>query len=264
MKNSINPAATNDLNMEYTARAMKYTQPKDMTEVERDCHIAIRNQFRVFIEETGAPSVNKATVDQLRSAIEQTCTYVRGGVAYDGGKKLSTADQVVVAAWALRFECNVVAKAEEITVLRAIEKYVIADFDFSANVKRKAEQPVKATRAKAQPVEDAPPAEVGNYVERLDLNLRLSQFAAGDPPAQVQDLLNEWGDTFRLMVKRTTAMGNQVKALNEADERQTLVLLDINGKKIGMAYMDKLAQYFVVMERNADSPAEAETVETEA
>ena len=133
MNNAIQPATSNETNNVYIARAMKYTQPKEMSDIERDCHIAIRNQFRSFVEETGAPSVNKATPEQLKSAIEQTATYVRGGVAYDGGKKLTVSDQVVIAAWALRFECNVVAKSEEITVGRAIEKYIIADFDFEAN-----------------------------------------------------------------------------------------------------------------------------------
>lgn len=251
MNNAIQPATSNETNNVYIARAMKYTQPKDMTEIERDCHIAIRNQFRGFIEETGAPSVNKATPEQLKAAIEQTCTYVRGGVAYDGGKKLTTADQVVVAAWALRFECNVVSKAEGVTVGRAIEKYVIADFDFEANSGKKKAAPVKATPAKKQPVEAAP-AVFGEWVERLDLIPQL-EFHGADSPERVAELLEAWnqGGEFRLLVKRSTALALKVSTLDEQANRQTLVAFDVNGKKVGMAYMDKLTQYFTVVEKQA-------------
>lgn len=251
MNNAIQPATSNETNNTYIARAMKYTQPKEMTEIERDCHIAIRNQFRGFIEESGAPSVNKATPEQLKLAIEQTCTYVRGGVAYDGGKKLTTADQVVVAAWALRFECNVVSKAEGITVGRAIEKYVIAGFDFEANCGKKKAAPVKATPAKKQPVESAP-AVFGEWVERLDLIPQL-EFHGADSPERVAELLEAWnqGGEFRLMVKRSTALALKVSTLDEQANRQTLVAFDVNGKKVGMAYMDKLTQYFTVVEKQA-------------
>lgn len=251
MNNAIQPATSNETNNVYIARAMKYTQPKDMTEIERDCHIAIRNQFRVFVEETGAPSVNKATPEQLRQAIESTCTYVRGGVAYDGGKKLSTADQVVVSAWALRFECNVVAKEENITVGRAIEKYVIADFDFEANCGKKKAAPIKATPAKKQPVESVP-AVFGEWAERLDLIPQL-EFHGADSPERVAELLEAWnqGGEFRLMVKRSTALALKVSTLDEQANRQTLVAFDVNGKKVGMAYMDKLTQYFTVVEKQA-------------
>lgn len=256
MNNAIQPATSNETNNAYIARAMKYTQPKDMTEIERDCHIAIRNQFRVFVEETGAPSVNKATPEQLRQAIESTCTYVRGGVAYDGGKKLSTADQVVVSAWALRFEANVVAKSEEITVGRAIEKYIIADFDFEANSGKKKAAAPKAAKSKGVAPTAAKPqpavAVFGEWTERLDLNEQLL-FHGAEPVSLVADLLEAWnrGGEFRLMVKRSTAMAVKVETLDEQADRQTLVAFDVNGKKVGMAYMDKLTQYFTVVEKNA-------------
>lgn len=249
---TMQPAISNETNNAYIARAMKYTQPKDMGDIERDCHIAIRNQFRSFVEETGAASVNKATPEQLKSAIEQTATYVRGGVAYDGGKKLSVSDQVVIAAWALRFECNVVAKSEEITVGRAIEKYIIADFDFEANSGKKKAAPVKATPAKRQPSEAPTPAVFGEWVERPDLNTQL-EFHGGDSPERIAELLEAWnqGGDFRLLVKRSTALAVKVGTLDEQADRQTLVAYDVNGKKVGMAYMDKLTQYFTVVEKQA-------------
>lgn len=249
---TMQPAISNETNNAYIARAMKYTQPKDMSDIERDCHIAIRNQFRSFVEETGAASVNRATPEQLKSAIEQTATYVRGGVAYDGGKKLSVSDQVVIAAWALRFECNVVAKSEEMTVGRAIEKYIIADFDFEANSGKKKVAPVKATPAKRQPSESPTPAVFGEWMERADLNTQL-EFHGGDSPERVAELLEAWnqGGDFRLLVKRSTALAVKVATLDEQADRQTLVAYDVNGKKVGMAYMDKLTQYFTVVEKQA-------------
>lgn len=229
---------------------MKHTQPKDMDDKQRDCHIAIRNFFREMLDADGVPSINKATPQQLKTNIEQTVTYVKNGSVYES-KKLSIADQVVVAAWALRFEANVVAKSEEITVLRSIEKYIIADFDFEANSGKKRDQPVKATQAKKQPVEAAP-AVFGEWVERLDLLSQL-EFHAAEPVSKVAELLEAWnaGGEFCLMVKRSTAMGKVVKSLDETHDRQTLVLFDVNDKKIGMAYMDKLLQYFTIMEKTA-------------
>jgi len=236
---------------------MKHTQPKDMDDKQRDCHIAIRNFFREMLDADGVPSINKATPQQLKTNIEQTVTYVKNGSVYES-KKLSIADQVVVAAWALRFEANVVAKSEEITVLRSIEKYIIADFDFEANTgkKKKAVEPKsngeKPVAAKKQPAEPAPAAIIGDWVERLDLLSQL-EFHAAEPVSKVAELLEAWnaGGEFCLMVKRSTAMGKVVKSLDETHDRQTLVLFDVNDKKIGMAYMDKLLQYFTIMEKTA-------------
>lgn len=229
---------------------MKHTQPKDMDDKQRDCHIAIRNFFREMLDADGVPSINKATPQQLKTNIEQTVTYVKNGSVYES-KKLSIADQVVVAAWALRFEANVVAKSEEITVLRSIEKYIIADFDFEANSGKKRDQPVKATQAKKQPVEAAP-AVFGEWVERPDLLSQL-EFHGAESPSKVAELLEAWnmGGDFRLLVRRSTALAVKVETLNEQDDRQTLVAFDANGKKVGMAYMDKLAQYFTVVEKTA-------------
>lgn len=247
---SLQPATANSVNQEFTARAMKHTQPKDMDDKQRDCHIAIRNFFREMLDADGVPSINKATPQQLKTNIEQTVTYVKNGSVYES-KKLSIADQVVVAAWALRFEANVVAKSEEITVLRSIEKYIIADFDFEANSGKKRDQPVKATQAKKQPVEAAP-AVFGEWVERPDLLSQL-EFHGAESPSKVAELLEAWnmGGDFRLLVRRSTALAVKVETLNEQDDRQTLVAFDANGKKVGMAYMDKLAQYFTVVEKTA-------------
>lgn len=249
------PDPQNPTNNDYVARAMKHNQPKEMDEKQRDCHIAIRNFFREMLDADGVPSINKATPQQLKTNIEQTVTYVKNGAVYES-KKLSTADQVVVACWALRFEANVVAKSEEITVGRAIEKYIIADFDFEANSgKKKAAAPkaakskgVAPTAAKAQPLA----AVFGEWVERLDLNEQLI-FHGAEPVSLVSDLLEAWnqGGEFRLLVKRSTALAVKVETLDEQAERQTLVAFDVNGKKVGMAYMDKLTQYFTVVEKNA-------------
>src|SRR5690606_15043052 len=173
---SMKPDPQNPTNNEYIARAMKHTQPKEMDEKQRDCHIAIRNFFREMLDADGVPSISKATAEQLKTNIEQTVTYVKNGAVYES-KKLSIADQVVVACWGLRFETNVVAKSEEITVGRAIEKYIIADFDFEANSgKKKAAAPkaakskgVAPTAAKAQPLA----AVFGDWTERVDLNEQL-------------------------------------------------------------------------------------------
>ena len=245
---SLQPATANTVNQEFTARAMKHTQPKDMDEKQRDCHIAIRNFFREMLDADGVPSINKATPAQLKTNIEQTATYIKSGTVYE---KLPIAEQVVVAAWALRFEVNVVAKSEEITVGRAIEKYIIAEFDFEANSGKKKTAPVKATPAKKQPVEAAP-AVFGEWVERLDLNKQL-EFHAADSPERVAELLEAWnqGSEFRLLVKRSTATAVKVSTLDEQADRQTLLAFDVNGKKVGMAYMDKLLTYFTVVEKQA-------------
>ncbi len=254
MNNAIQPATANDTNSAYIASAMKHTQPKDMSEIERDCHIAIRNLFRTFVEETGATSINKATTEQLKSAIQQTMVYVKNGAAYEPKKaKFSIAQQVIVACWGLRFEANVIAKAEEITVGRSIEKYIIDGFDFEAASGKKKETKSpgeKPVAAKKQPVEAAP-AVFGEWVERLDLLLQL-EFHGADSPERVAELLEAWnqGGEFRLLVKRSTALAVKVETLDEKADRQTLVAFDVNGKKVGMAYMDKLAQYFTVVEKN--------------
>lgn len=254
---AIQPATSNPTNNEFIARAMKHTQPKDMDDKQRDCHIAIRNFFREMLDADGVPSINKATPQQLKTNIEQTVTYVKNGSVYES-KKLSIADQVVVACWALRFEANVIAKSEEITVLRSIEKYIINDFDFESNTgkKKKAAEPKskgeKPVAAKKQPAEPAPAAIVGDWTERLDLLPQL-EFHAAEPVSKVAELLEAWnaGGEFCLMVKRSTAMGKIVKSLDESHDRQTLILYDVNEKKIGMAYMDKLLQYFTIMEKTA-------------
>lgn len=252
---SLQPATANELNQGFVALAMKHTQPKDMSETERDCHIAIRNLFRTFVEETGATSINKATPEQLKAAIQQTMVYVKNGAAYEPKKvKFPIAQQVVVACWGLRFEANVIAKAEEITVGRSIENYIIDNFDFEAHsgaqkeTKSTGEKPVAA---KKQPVE-ATPAVFGDWIERLDLLPQL-EFHGADSPERVAELLEAWnqGGEFRLLVKRSTALAVKVSALDEQADRQTLVAFDVNGKKVGMAYMDKLAQYFTVVEKNA-------------
>lgn len=255
MTNSaIQPATTNPTNNEFIARAMKHTQPKDMDDKQRDCHIAVRNFFREMLDADGVPSINKATPAQLKTNIEQTVTYVKTGAVYES-KKLSIADQVVVAAWALRFEANVVAKSEEITVSRSIEKYIIADFDFEANTGKKkkiAAAPKsngeKPTAAKPQPLA----AVFGEWTERVDLNEQLL-FHGAEPVSKVAELLEAWnmGGEFKLMVKRTTKMGSVVKSLDESHDQQTLLLFDHNGEKIGMSYMDKLTRYFTVVEKNA-------------
>ncbi len=249
-KKSIQPATASETNDVYIVCAMKHTAPKDMNELEYECHSAVRNQFRAFVADTGAASISKATPEQLKTAIEQMMTYVRCGVAFDGGGKLSVSEQVVVASSALRAECKVVAKAEEITIGRAIEKYIIADFDFEANSAKKKDQPVKATAAKRQPAE-ATPAVFGDWIERLDLDAQL-EFHAADSPERVAELLEAWnqGGEFRLLVKRSTALAVKVSTLDEQADRQTLVAFDVSGKKVGMAYMDKLAQYFTVVEKN--------------
>ena len=43
----------------------------------------------------------------------------------------------------------------------------------------------------------------------------------------------------------------KVATLDEKADRQTLVAYGVNGKKVGMAYMDKLTQYFTVVEKQA-------------
>ena len=233
--------------------AMKHTQPKDMNDVERDCHIAIRNLFRTFVEEAGASSINKATAEQLKAAIQQTMVYVKNGAAYEPKKvKFPIAQQVVVACWGLRFEANVIAKAEEITVSRSIEKYIIDNFDFEAHSGAKKAAGEKPVAAKRQPAEPAPAAIIGDWTERLDLLSQL-EFHAAEPVSKVAELLEAWnqGGEYCLMAKRTTAMGSTVKSLDETHDRQTLILFDVNGKKIGMAYMDKLLQYFTIMEKIA-------------
>lgn len=247
---SFQPAAANQTNQAFAARAIKYTQPKDMGEIERDCHIAIRNFFRELLDADGVESIKKATIEQLRKNIELTATYVKAGTVYES-KKISIADMVVVSAWALRYEANEVAKAEEITVGRAIEKYIIADFDFEAASGKKAEAS-KAAPAKKQPAEPAAPAVFGDWVERPDLLSQL-EFHGAESPSRVAELLEAWnmGGDFRLLVRRSTALAVKVETLNEQDDRQTLVAFDVNGKKVGMAYMDKLAQYFTVVEKTA-------------
>ena len=250
---SLQPATANELNQGFVAMAMKHTQPKDMNDVERDCHIAIRNLFRTFVEEAGASSINKATAEQLKAAIQQTMVYVKNGAAYEPKKvKFPIAQQVVVACWGLRFEANVIAKAEEITVSRSIEKYIIADFDFEANGGAKKAAGEKPVAAKRQPAEPTPPAVFGEWVERLDLNEQI-QFNAGESPERIKELFEAWnqGGEFRLLVKRSTALAVKFEVLNEKDERQTLVAFDVNGKKVGMAYMDKLTNYFTVVEKTA-------------
>lgn len=250
---SLQPATANELNQGFVAMAMKHTQPKDMSDQERDCHIAIRNLFRTFVEESGAVSINKAAPEQLKSAIQQTMVYVKNGAAYEPKKgKFPIAQQVVVACWGLRFEANVIAKAEEITVSRSIEKYIIDNFDFEASTGAKKAAPSKGSPAKKQPIEPAPAAIIGDWVERLDLLSQL-EFHAAEPVSKVAKLLEAWnaGGEFCLMVKRSTAMGKVVKSLDETHDRQTLVLFDVNDKKIGMAYMDKLLQYFTIMEKTA-------------
>ena len=243
-----NPNALN--NQEWTKKAITYTEPKKMEDLEREFHLLVRGLFREFIEGTSAESISKATAEQLESGVTQTATFVKNG-SLGEGLKLSISQKVVVACWSLRAELNRLAQENIITCARAIEKYVIDDFDFEKNAttkKPKAEPKAKADAApKTGPVATLPEGAI----EREDLLPQL-QFHGADSPTQVAELLEAWnmGGNFRLMVRRSMLTGKVVKSLNEQDDRQTLCLFDEAGKRIGMAYMDKLAQYFTVVEFN--------------
>jgi len=232
-------------NAEFTKAAMGYTSPKEMTDHQRTFHQHVRDFLRESIEYVGAESLNKATTDQLTEAIQRVMVSVKGGVF--GETKISIAEKVMVCAWSLRAELKKLADATEVTMGRSIEKYVIDDFDFEKNDSTK--------KAKAEPKAKAATAPVATLpegvIEREDL-LEQLQFHGADSPTQVAELLEAWnmGGDFRLMVRRSMLTGKVIKSLNEQDDRQTLCLFDESGKRIGMAYMDKLTQYFTVVEFN--------------
>lgn len=237
-------------NQEFTKLAMGYTSPKEMTDHQRAFHQNVRDFLRESIEYVGAESLAKATDEQLTEAIQRVMVSVKGGVF--GETKITIAEKVMVCAWSLRAELKKLADANEITMGRSIEKYVIDDFDFEKNDStKKAKAEPKPKKASAAPSESAEPQAVfGDYIERTDLNEQL-QFHGAEPVSKVSELLEAWnmGGEFGLMVKRSTKIGKSVKSLDESHDRQTLCLFDVNGVRIGMAYMDKLTQYFTVVEK---------------
>lgn len=244
--------APTQTNADYIKSAMGYTSPKEMTDNQRTFHQHVRDFLRESIEYAGAESITKATTDQLTEAINRVMVSVKGGVF--GEAKISVADKVMVCAWSLRAELKKLADATEITMGRSIEKHVIDDFNFEAHTgkaKTPSEPRQKKSSAAAAPSESAEPQAVfGDYVERTDLNEQL-QFHGAEPVSKVSELLEAWniGGEFGLMVKRSTKIGKSVKSLDEQADRQTLCLFDANGVRIGMAYMDKLTQYFTVVEK---------------
>lgn len=235
--------APTQTNADFIKSAMGYTAPKEMTDHQRTFHQHVRDFLRESIEYVGAESITKATTDQLTEAIQRVMVSVKGGVF--GETKISVAEKVMVCAWSLRAELKKLADATEVTMGRSIEKYVIDDFNFEANT-GKPKLPKKENSKPSVPTAATLP---DGMIERADL-LEQLQFHGADSPTQVSELLEAWnmGGDFRLMVRRSTATGKVVKSLNEQDDRQTLCLYDADGKRIGMSYMDKLTQYFTVVE----------------
>jgi hypothetical protein len=245
---SVTQLTPSKTNQDYTKAAMGYTSPKEMTDHQRTFHQNVRDFLRESIEYVGAESLNKATTEQITEAIQRVMVSVKGGVF--GETKISIAEKVMVCAWSLRAELKKLADAAEITMGRSIEKHVIDGFDFEAHSttkKAKAEPKSNAIAPKTGPVATLPEGTI----EREDLLPQLL-FHGADSPDRVSELLEAWnmGGDFRLMVRRNQATGKVVKSLNEQDDRQTLCLFDAEGKRIGMAYMDKLTQYFTVIELN--------------
>ena len=241
-----NPNAMN--NQAWAAKAAAYTAPKDMTDQENEMHLQVRAQLREFIEDAGAPSISKASTDQLQECTNRIATYIKNGTLGET-TKLSISERLVVACWSLRNELNSIAKSTEVTIGRAVEAF-IGDFDFEENAQLKAKKAIPAKPTKPKTIPEAPaPMETETYIERPDLTEQLV-FPAGESPNRVSELLEAWnlGGDFRLLIKRNGGMAKAVKALNEQDERQTLIAIDAEGKKMGMAYMDKLTQYFSVIE----------------
>lgn len=242
--------APTQTNADYIKLAMGYTSPKEMTDNQRTFHQHVRDFLRESIEYVGAESITKATTDQLTEAIQRVMVAVKGGVF--GETKISVADKVMVCAWSLRAELKKLADATEITMGRSIEKYVIDDFNFEAHT-GKTKSPKEAKAKKENSNQGVAPASAlpEGAIERTDLNEQL-KFHGADSPGQVAELLEAWniGGDFRLMSRNSRLTGKVVKSHNEQDYRQTLCLFDDAGKRISMAYMDKLNQYFTVVEFN--------------
>jgi len=245
---TVTQLAPSKTNAEFTKAAMGYTSPKEMTDHQRNFHQNVRDFLRESIEYVGAESLNKATAEQLTEAIQRVMVSVKGGVF--GETKISIAEKVMVCAWSLRAELKKLADATEVTMGRSIEKYVIDGFDFEANANTKK---MAAPKTKAVPTKQTGSVATlpEGTIARTDLLDQL-QFHGADSPTQVAELLEAWniGGDFHLMVRRSMLTGKSVKSLNEQDDRQTLCLFDADGKRIGMAYMDKLTQYFTVIELN--------------
>ena len=246
----ITNSTANTTNENFTQLAQRHLQPKDMSDREAIVHQAARDHFREFIEETGAESIKAATTEQLKEAVLKVVAFTKNGTLGENSK-VCIADRVVVIASSLRAELNLIAKAEEITIGRAIEKYVIDGFDFEANTGKKATAKKSEPKQKASaPAPAAAPAvPVDGQQERADLVEQLA-FHGTDTVDNVANLLEAWnmGGEFYLKAKRSGEIGKTVKALDEKADRQTMIVMDAQGKKIGMCYMDKIAQYFTVVE----------------
>lgn len=76
---SLQPATANELNQGFVALAMKHTQPKDMSETERDCHIAIRNLFRTFVQ--GSGSEEPDLLHPKQPDYNHICAIINGRIA---------------------------------------------------------------------------------------------------------------------------------------------------------------------------------------
>lgn len=245
----ITNSPANTTNEQFTQLAQRHLQPKDMSDREAIVHQSARDHFREFIEETGAESIKAATTDQLKEAVLKVVAFTKNGTLGENSK-VCIADRVVVIASSLRAELNLIAKAEEITVGRAIEKYVIDGFNFEANTGKKATAKKSEPKQKtATPPAPAPAAPVDGQLERADLVEQLL-FHGADTVDNVANLLEAWnmGGEYFLKAKRTGELGKTVKALDEQADRQTMIVMDSAGKKIGMCYMDKITQYFTVVE----------------
>lgn len=244
----ITNSPANNTNENFIQLAQRHLQPKDMSDREAIVHQAARDHFREFIEETGAESIKAATIEQLKEAVLKVVAFTKNGTLGENSK-VCIADRVVVIASSLRAELNLIAKAEEITIGRAIEKYVIDGFDFEANTGKKAPAKKAEPKQKASAPAPAPAAPVDGQLERADLVEQLA-FHGADTVDNVANLLEAWnlGGQFYLKAKRSGEIGKTVKALDDQADRQTMIVTDAKGKKIGMCYMDKIAQYFTVVE----------------
>lgn len=248
----ITNSPANKTNESFIALAQRHLQPKEMSDREAIVHQSARDHFREFIEETGAASIKAATIEQLKEAIAKVVAFTKNGTLGETSK-VCIADRVVIIASSLRAELNRVAQAEEITIGRAIEKYIVDGFDFESNTGKKAtgKTPSKKAEQKPKASATAPVTQqpVDGQLERADLVEQLA-FQGADTVDNVANLLEAWnmGGEFYLKAKRTGEIGKTVKALDEQADRQTIIVMDASGKKIGMCYMDKIAQYFTVVE----------------
>lgn len=248
----ITNSPANNTNENFIHLAHRHLQPKDMSDREAIVHQSARDHFREFIEETGAASIKAATIEQLKEAITKVVAFTKNGTLGETSK-VCISDRVVIIASSLRAELNRVAQAEEITIGRAIEKYIVDGFDFEANTGKKATGKAPVKNADTKPKESAAvpttAQPIDGKLERTDLIDQLL-FHGADSTERVSELLEAWnlGGEFYLKSKRTGELGKKVKALDEQADRQTLIVMDDNGKKIGMCYMDKITQYFTVVE----------------